>query len=69
MARPLKQGEAAISHDVDALNRVVRRVLADSKRSQKEKDEIVGHLNQALILLMTGKRTSPPPSKRTRAEV
>lgn len=59
MARPLEQGVAATSHDVQALSKVVRRIQGDPTRTQKEKDEMVGHLNTVLsMLLLPGKARS-----------
>lgn len=60
MSRPLKQGEEAISQDVMALTKVMRRIQGDPKRPDKEKDEMVGHLKAVLALLLTGKRARRP---------
>lgn len=66
MPRPLKQGDEAISHDVDALNKISRRIMGDPKRPQSEKDEMVGHIKAVLAMLLVHGKRAASPIKRNR---
>lgn len=53
MARPLEQGVAATTQDVQALMKVVRRIQGDPTRSEKEKEEMTESLNSVISKLLT----------------
>jgi hypothetical protein len=56
MSRPLLQGEAATSLDVQSLGKILRRIEGDPDRPQDEKDEMVEHLKAVLTMLLSPKR-------------
>ena len=68
MSRPLKQGEDAISLDVQSLSRILRRIQADPKRPDDEKEQMTSHLKAVIrLLLVDGTRARKPLNKKNRA--
>ena len=56
MGRPLSQGEGFILRDIHDLNRIVRRVMADPKRSPVERAKLIAHLKGAMSILLNSER-------------
>ena len=54
--RPPVQGPEAVQADIIHLNRVLRRVQCDSKRSKPLKEKLEGHLKSVITLLLNGDR-------------
>lgn len=54
--RPVEHGQAVIDRDIANLNRILRRVHSDPKRSEKDRKALEIHIKGALNLLLNGKR-------------
>ncbi len=51
--RPPSQGDGAIAIDAQRLSSILRRVMQDPKRSEKQKKEIADLLKKAMTLLLS----------------
>lgn len=61
--RPLAQGEAATSRDVETLLRISRRIEADPERPQKEKDELIAGIKAVVTILLGMPRARRKPGR------
>lgn len=61
--RPPAQGPDAIQGDLVHLNRILRRVQCDPKRSKPLKEKLEAHLKSVITILLNSERVEPTAKK------
>ena len=63
MARPPRQGKKAVAADIQDLTRILNRAEQDEQRPAKVREQLCGHIREALQILLVGERTGQPVRK------
>jgi hypothetical protein len=67
--RPPTQGPEAVQSDIIHLNRVLRRIQCDTKRSKPLKEKLEEHLKNVISILLLEDRATPSSGFASRVRV